>query len=384
MNVGAVDSSIGERERFATRVAFFVAGVAMSAWAPLVPLAKARTGLDDAALGLVLLCFGTGSLIAMPLAGLWSAKVGVRRVIGCAVATICGALPLLSFVDRPIALAAALLAFGAGLGALDVSMNLQAIVVERAGGRSMMSGFHGLFSVGGIVGASGVAAALSVGAEVVVVIVGLAIGLAIAVLASARGLLSQPSRDRAVPFALPHGVVLVIGLLAAAAFLVEGSMLDWGALFLSTVRDVSVSRASAGYIAFSVAMAAGRFGGDRLVQRFGGRPVLVAGALGSAAGLALIVSMPSWIASVAGFALVGLGCSNIVPVLFTRAGCQTTMPASLAVPAMTTMGYAGLLAGPALIGFTADATSLPVAFALLAALMLIVAVIARRLAASDR
>ena len=380
MNVEVVDSPIGARQRIATRVAFLVAGVAMSAWAPLVPLAKARTGLDDAALGLVLLCFGTGSLIAMPLAGLWSAKVGVRRVIGCAVATICGALPLLSFVDGPVALAAALLAFGAGLGALDVSMNLQAIAVERASGRSMMSGFHGLFSVGGIVGASGVATALSVGAEVVVVIVGLAIGLAIAVLATARGLLSQPSRDRAVPFALPHGGVLVIGLLAAAAFLVEGSMLDWGALFLSTVRDVPVSRASAGYVAFSIAMTAGRFGGDRLVQRFGGRRVLVAGALGSAAGLALIVSMPSWMASLAGFALVGIGCSNIVPVLFTRAGSQTAMPASLAVPAMTTMGYAGLLAGPALIGFTAHATSLLVAFGLLAALMLIAAVIARRLA----
>ena len=376
-----VDAAIGAREHLATRVAFLVAGVAIAAWAPLVPLAKARTGLDEGTLGLVLLCFGVGSLVAMPLAGWCSAKVGGRRVIGCAVTLICGALPLLAFVERPIALAAALLAFGAGLGALDVAMNLQAIVVERASGRSMMSGFHGLFSVGGIVGASGVAAALSAGIDVVTVIAGLSVLLAIAIVATARGLLSAASHDRATPFELPHGIVLVIGLLAAAAFLVEGSVLDWGALFLATVRDVPVARASSGYIAFSIAMTAGRFAGDRIVQRFGGRRVLVAGALCSAAGLGIVVVVPSSLAGLAGFALVGIGGSNIVPVLFTCAGRQTAMPENLAVPAMTTMGYAGLLAGPALIGFTAHATSLVVAFAGLAALMLAVAAMARRLPA---
>ncbi len=372
---------IGRRERIATRVAFLVSGIAMSAWAPLVPLAKARTGLDEASLGLVLLCFGGGSMVAMPLAGLSSAKFGTRSAIVVAVALIGLVLPLLTIVDGPLALAATLLVFGAGLGALDVAMNLQAIAVERASGRAMMSGFHGLFSAGGIVGASGVALALSAGIDVTVVIEVLAVLLATAIVANLRGLLSEATRDPATPFVLPHGIVLVIGLLAAAAFLVEGAVLDWSALLMTTVRDVPVTRASAGYIAFSIAMTAGRFGGDRVVQRFGGRRVLVAGAACSAAGIAVVALLPSWQAGVAGFALVGIGCSNIVPVLFTSAGRQTVMPESLAVPAMTTMGYAGLLAGPALIGFTAHATSLVAAFALLAVLMLGVAAMARRLPA---
>ncbi len=376
-----VDARIGPREHVATRVAFLVAGIAMAAWAPLVPLAKSRTGLDEATLGLVLLCFGGGSLIAMPLAGLWSAKVGSRRVILVAVGVLVTVLPLLAIVAHPLALAAALLCFGAGLGALDVAMNLQAIIVEHASGRAMMSGFHGLFSVGGIVGASGVATALSLGVDAIVVIASLAALLAIAIIVTRRGLLSDAARDRTATFAMPHGVVLVIGLLAAAAFLVEGAMLDWSALFMTTLRDVPVARASAGYIAFSIAMTAGRFGGDRIVQHFGGRRVLVAGALCSAVGIAVVVFVPSWPASLAGFAAIGIGCSNIVPILFTRAGRQTAMPQSLAVPAMTTMGYAGLLAGPALIGFAAHATSLSIAFVLLAVLMVAVAAVGSRLAA---
>ncbi|MEO8936427.1 MAG: MFS transporter [Burkholderiaceae bacterium] len=375
------DFRIGRRERIATRITFLVAGIAMSAWAPLVPLAKARTGLDEASLGLVLLCFGCGSLVAMPLAGLTSAKFGSRLVIFVAVMALVTALPLLAIVDRPIALAAALLVFGAGLGALDVAMNLQAIAVERASGRAMMSGFHGLFSAGGIVGASGVALALSAGIDATVVIALLALLLAIAIGTNLRGLLADATRDRTTTFALPHGVVLVIGLLAAAAFLVEGAVLDWGALFMTTVRDVSVARASAGYIAFSIAMTAGRFGGDRVVQRFGGRRVLVAGALCSALGVAIVVLLPPWSASLAGFALIGVGASNIVPVLFTAAGSQTAMPPSLAVPAMTTMGYAGLLAGPALIGFAAQASSLSIALFTLVPLLLAVALVGRTLKA---
>ena len=370
---------VGSKHHRATRVAFLVAGVAMSAWAPLVPIAKARTGLDEGTLGLVLLCFGGGSLIAMPLAGLASARFGSRAVIVLAAAVVCLVLPVLTIVDRPVALAATVLAFGAGLGALDVAMNLQAIAVERASGRAMMSGFHALFSMGGIVGASGVAVALSAGLDVTTTLAALAVVLATSIVVTLGGLLSAATRDRTTTFVLPHGVVLVIGLLAAAAFLVEGAVLDWSALFMTTVRDVPVARASAGYVAFSIAMTAGRFGGDRIVQRFGGRAVLVAGALCSAVGIAFVVLVPPWPVALAGFALVGIGCSNIVPVLFTTAGRQTAMPQSLAVPAMTTIGYAGLLAGPALIGFAAHATSLSTALAGLAVLMLCVAVVGRRL-----
>jgi MFS family permease len=195
-----------------------------------------------------------------------------------------------------------------------------------------------------------------------------------------RGLLAEATTDKKTAFAFPHGIVLLIGLLAAASFLIEGAVLDWSAIFMTSIRDVPVARAGAGYIAFSITMTAGRFGGDWVVQRFGGRRVLVAGALCSAIGIALVALVPSWIAGIFGFALVGAGCSNIVPVLFTSAGRQTAMPESLAVPAMTTMGYAGLLAGPAIIGPAAHATSLPITFIALALMMAVVAVAGRKLA----
>ena len=374
-----IASEASRSATLATRVAFLVAGISMAAWAPLVPLAKARTGLDAATLGLVLLCFGGGSLVAMPAAGLSAARFGIRAVILLAVTVIAIALPLLAWVDRPVLLAAVLFAFGAGLGTLDVAMNLQAIAVERARGRAMMSGFHGMFSVGGIVGASGVALALSAGVDVVVAIVVLIVLLAVAAGSTASGLMTGATRAEKTPFVLPHGIVLVIGLLAAAAFLIEGAVLDWSAIFMTSIRDVPVARASAGYIAFSIAMTAGRFTGDSIVRRCGGRRVLIAGALCSAAGIAVVAFVPSWIAGVLGFALVGIGNANIVPVLFTAAGRQTVMPASLAVPAMTTMGYAGLLAGPALIGFVAHAAGLTIAFGLLALTMVVVAIAARQL-----
>ena len=363
----------------ATRVVFLVAGIAMASWAPLVPFAKARTGLDEATLGLVLLCFGGGSLAAMPAAGWSAARFGIRAVIAAAIATLVVVLPLLAAVDRPLLLAAALFGFGAGLGALDVSMNLQAIAVERTAARAMMSGFHGMFSVGGIVGASGVALALSAGADPVATAAAVAVIVALAVASVARGL-DTDRQGAGTPFRVPHGVVVAIGLLAAAAFLLEGAVLDWSAIFMTSVRDVPVARASAGYVAFSIAMTAGRFGGDRLVHCFGGGRVLTVGALSSAAGIAIVALVPSSIAGIAGFALVGIGNANIVPVLFTAAGRQTAMPESLAVPAMTTMGYAGLLAGPALIGFAARATSLSMAFVALAAMMVVVAATNRRLA----
>ena len=365
--------------RLATRVAFLVAGVAMAAWAPLVPLAKARSGLDEAALGVVLLCFGAGSLVAMPLAGLSSARFGSRLVTLVSVAALYTALPLLAIVDHPVALAVVLLGFGAGLGGIDVAMNLQAIAVERASGRSMMSGFHGMYSVGGIVGASGVSLALSAGLDVTATVVGIALVLAVAITLVSGGLLTDATRDRHARFALPRGIVLMVGLLTCAAFLVEGAVLDWSAVFLAQVRDVDVAHAGAGYIAFSIAMTIGRFGGDRVVQRFGGRAALAAGALTAALGIGIAALVTSPVAAIAGFALVGFGCSNIVPVLFTTAGNQAMMPESLAVPTMTTMGYAGLLAGPALLGFIAHATSLATAFVLLAAMMVVVAAVGRRL-----
>ncbi|WP_349735426.1 MFS transporter [Pseudomonas jessenii] len=364
----------GRLEQMSTRIAFFIAGVGIAAWAPLVPYAKARAGLDEGTLGLLLLCLGVGSILAMPLAGILSTRFGCRRVAAGGTLLICAALPLLATVSSIPALIAALFMFGAGLGTVDSTVNLQAVIVERASGKNMMSGFHGLFSLGGIVGAAGVSGLLGLGISplgaTLVVIVLLLIALAKAV----PHLLPYGSESSGPAFAVPHGIVLFIGGMCFIVFLAEGAALDWSAVFLTQERGIDTAYAGLGYAAFALTMTAGRLTGDKIVRRLGATRVIVSGGLTAAAGLFLATFAPSWEAALVGYALLGAGCSNIVPILYTAVGKQTVMPESIAVPAITTLGYAGILAGPAVIGFVAHGSSLSFAFALMAVLLVAVAI----------
>lgn len=364
----------GRLEQMSTRIAFFIAGLGIAAWAPLVPYAKARAGLDEGTLGLLLLCLGVGSILAMPMAGMLATRFGCRRVVSAGVLLICAALPMLATVSTIPALMAALFLFGAGLGAVDSTVNLQAVIVERASGKTMMSGFHGLFSLGGIVGAAGVSALLGfgvspLGATLVVIVM-----LLIALFKAAPHLLPYGSESSGPAFAVPHGIVLFIGGMCFIVFLAEGAALDWSAVFLAQERGIDTAYAGLGYAAFALTMTVGRLTGDVIVRRLGAKRVIVFGGLTAAAGLFVATFAPSWEAALVGYALLGVGCSNIVPVLYTAVGKQTVMPESIAVPAITTLGYAGILAGPALIGFIAHGSSLSFAFGLMAMLLMAVAI----------
>jgi predicted MFS family arabinose efflux permease len=344
-----------------------------------VPFAKARADISDGGLGLLLLCLGIGSIVTMPIAGALTARFGCRRVIIAAAVTVAATLPFLATLAAIPLLVLALMAFGAGIGALDVAMNIQAIIVERASGRSMMSGFHGLFSLGGIAGAGGMAALLGCGASPRTAALVVALGVLAALAGAVSHLLRYGSKNEGPAFAIPHGVVLFIGLLCFVLFLAEGAVLDWSAVFLTSIGHMATSYAGLGYAAFATAMTIGRLTGDRIVDRLGSNRVVLAGSLCAAAGFAVTTVVPFWQAGLLGYALVGIGCSNIVPVLFTAVGRQNAMPENVAVPAITTLGYAGILAGPAAIGFIAQLTNLPAAFLILAALLVAVALGSRRL-----
>lgn len=373
----AVEAAPGLRERVATRIAFFIGGFAVSAWAPLIPFAKRRLALDDAQLGLMLLCLGVGSVMMMPLAGGLAARFGCRHAILAAGAVIVLCMPVLMLAPSIPVLAVTLAVFGASVGVLDVVMNVQAVIVERASGRAMMSGFHGMYSVGGIAGAGGVAGALALGATPLVAIAGTAVLAALLLATARRGLLAQGGAGDQPAFVLPRGRVLLVGAVCFAMFLSEGAVLDWSAVFLSTVRHADPATAGFGYVAFAVTMTLGRLTGDRIVQALGAFRVVVCGALIAAAGFTLAILSASPLAGLAGFALVGAGAANVVPVMFSAAGRQHDMPTHLAVAAVTTMGYAGVLLGPAALGFVAKASSLPIAFGLLVVLLLGVASVAR-------
>jgi MFS family permease len=363
--------------RLATRLVFFVAGFAVSCWAPLVPYAKARLAVDERMLGILLLCLGIGSLLAMFLTGMLSARFGTRPVILASGLGLCVVVPFLAIAATPVSLGLTLLLFGAALGSLDVAVNIHAVEVERGSGQPLMSGFHAQYSLGGFAGAMFITLLLSAGmSPFACVVVACVLMLAMMLVASPR-LLRTRAADGEPHFALPRGVVLVIAILAAISFLAEGSILDWSALLITGNGLVAVEQGGIAFVLFSIAMTVMRFCGDALTARIGDRPTLVWGGLIAIAGFAVLLVAPVAVVAMIGFVLIGLGAANIVPVLFRRAGSQTVMPPGLAIAAITTLGYAGILLGPAAIGFVAEHVGLTTAFWMIPAILLLVPLCAR-------
>lgn len=364
-------------EQHSTRLLFLLAGFGAASWASLVPVAKAATGVNEGQLGLVLLCLGIGSLLAMPVSGVVSTRHGCRKVLMVCGVALCACLPLLASVQNVFTLAAALFFFGAMIGTFDCVMNIQAVIVERDSKRPLMSGFHGFYSLGGLLGAATTSTIMDLGMSPFATVSAIALAGVLLLMLIRRHVLPYGNPAEGPPFALPRGEVLFLGMLCMTVFLVEGSMMDWSAVMLTENHGMPVAQAGYGFAAFSLTMTFGRLTGDRIVARVGRRSVVTVGGLLAMGGILLATLVPLWQAALLGYAMVGLGCSNIVPVLFTAVGRQTSMPQSVAVPAMSTLGYAGVLAGPAAIGFIAHHSSLPMAFLLVAALMLFVAISGR-------
>ncbi|WP_456843456.1 MFS transporter [Bradyrhizobium sp. USDA 4486] len=360
-----------------TRLAFFVAGFGLAAWAPLVPLAKERLAVGDRMLGFLLLCLGTGSVIAMLLTGVLNARYGSKPIIlggGLGLAIM---LPCLGIANTPVRLGATLFAFGVSLGSIDVAMNIHAVELERVTGRPLMSGFHAQYSIGEFTGSAAVTSLLSLQLGPLFSTLVCSALMTIAIGSAWPGLLAAGAGRQGPSFVLPDRSVLLIAVLAAITFLVEGSMLDWSALLLVERDLLAEARGGIGCMLFSLAMAAGRLGGDAVVARIGDRATLMLGTLPIVTGFLAVVAAPVALIAMAGFLLIGLGISNVVPVLCRRAGKQKMMPPAVAVAVITTAGYAGILIGPAGIGLVAHMFGLGVAFGMLGALMSIVTLSAR-------
>jgi len=369
----------------ATQYIFLVCGFALSSWAPMVPFAKERLHLNDRNLGLLLLLLGAGAISMMPLSGYLSKRYGTRLVIlisGLVAATF---LPMLLLMPSPWMMGAALFIFGGGIGVIDVAMNSHGIHVQNQYGRPIMSSLHGLFSVGGLCGSLGLGLLMRAGLNPLTAAISISIMLIAILLLKYKSLFSKKQEDN-LPENNTHKEqktktrsgwfspsVIFLGAACFAIFLSEGAMLDWSALFLKESRGIDAELAGVGYAAFSISMAAMRLLGDRIVERFSGKTVVVAGGLIAALGIFIAVATP-WIpTTLMGFVLLGVGAANIVPVFFSEGGRLKGIPASAAIPAISTMGYAGQLAGPALLGFIAYHFSLTAALTFTGTLLLSVA-----------
>lgn len=370
------DYSTTAPARLATRLAFFAAGFSMACCAPLFPFIKANVRADEGQFGLLLLCLGLGSIIAMPVTGVIAARKGARPMILLGGLGLALVLPALAAAQTPLILGASLFLFGASLGTIDVAMNVHGAEIEGIENRPLMSNFHAQFSIGGFFGAGLMTLLLSIGVPILgAALLGAVVAFA-ALLVYRTRLLSVSAGDPA-PFSLPRGIVLLLAILAAVTFLVEGAVLDWGALLIIERQLAPPESAGMGYILFSVAMVAARLSGDAIVLKLGEYPVLIAGGLATMLGVAMVLVSPWPLVALSGFVLIGLGAANLVPIVFSAAGRQKIMPPGLAIASVTTTGYAGILLGPALIGFTAEATSLPTAYWLLALLVALVPLTAR-------
>ncbi|GAB3335339.1 MFS transporter [Larkinella ripae] len=355
----------------------------------MVPYAKDRLALNDANLGLLLLLLGAGAMLMMPTSGWLVSRFGSRIIIASAVLVMAVALPLLIILPSTAATAVALFVFGASIGAIDVAMNTHGVQVQNLYGSPIMSALHGLFSVGGLLGSLGLGFLMKLGLNPLYAIVSIAALMILITVSQYRHLFPAEAERQVMAnfsagdetpaktrqrFGWLHAGALFLGLMCFVVFLVEGAILDWSAIFLRDTKGIDPELAGAGYAAFSVAMAVMRLVGDKLVARLNSKTVVVAGSLVAAVGLLIAILSPWVFGALAGFVLVGLGAANIVPVFFSAAGTLPGIAPTVSISVITTIGYTGMLAGPALLGFIAQQFSLSTALGFLILLLLVVTV----------
>ena len=355
----------------AVALSFFLNGVLVATWVSRIPAVQSRLGLTHGTLGLALLCLAFGAVLAMPVSGWLASRYGSHRITQFAALLCCTFLPLLALAPTAQILMLALFAFGAVHGGFDVAMNAQAVAVEERYRRPIMSSFHALWSLGGLVGAaigSGIAA-VGIHPFAHFSIAGLLFGgIACAValprlLHVSRTILPAAIEDKrtAAPFGLRSAKLIALGAIAFCVMMGEGAMADWSAIFLRDSAGSPESLAAMGYAAFSIAMAIGRVYGDRLTERLGGTVLLRLSGIVAMVGLGAALVFPHPAVALAGFAAVGLGFATVVPVVFSAAGRTSAENPGGALAAVTTVGYFGFLVGPPTIGFIAECIGLRLA-----------------------
>ncbi len=378
------DLQQARRARVAVSAAFMAGGIVIGSWAPHIPLVKDRLGLGPGLLGTALLAMAVGAVVAMPTTGFLIARFGSAPVTRVAALAFVPAflLPILA-PSLPL-LIAALAIFGAATGIMDVAMNAHAVYVEERMRRPVMSSFHGLFSLGGLIGAA-IGGVMLTYLDPLIHAGTLCVLLFFALLFALRNLYpgtvdTGGKRERMV---FPNFVTIVFGVLAFLALMSEGAVLDWSAVYLSDSLGAEAGVAAAGFAAFSATMALGRLLGDAVRARIGATALVRGSGVVAAAGLGTGLFIASPVAAVLGFACTGIGLANLVPILFGAAGKASGRAAGGAIATVATMGYGGFLVGPPLIGFVAETTSLDGALWLLVGACVVLALAAPLTRAAD-
>lgn len=361
-------------QRLAISAIFFVNGVVNASWIPHIPYIQDKFSLSDSQLGFTLLFMALGATLAMPLTGRLIARIGSKVIIIISTLALCLMLPSLLWAGSLSLQMGMMFLFGIFNGAMDVSMNAHGLKVEQKIGRKMFSSLHALFSSGGLMGAALAGALLS--ADVVQLHHVLAVGCLMIMLSlisfpsllpssTDREIKRRTEMQNAMGLYLPPKPILFLSVLAYIIMMTEGAVADWSAVFISEIEGATPALAAYGFAAFSLSMAFCRFSGDWMLAKFNEAVVLQMGILISGLGMGLSVFSSSPASAIVSFACIGLGLANVIPVLFSRAANVSSVSPGAGIATVTTLGYAGFLSGPPLIGFMSDYTSLKLTFALL-------------------
>lgn len=366
-------------QRLAISALFFVNGFVNASWIPHIPFIQQKFSLSESELGFTLLFLALGATLAMPLTGKLIPKVGSKIMIIISSLVLCMFLPTLLWADDLKLQMGMMFGFGVFNGAMDVSMNAHGLKVEQKLGRKMFSSLHALFSSGGLMGAALAGVLLSASIAQLHHVLAVAFVMIIISLISFPYLLPSSSDREVREYAgdrkafslfLPPKSILLLSALAYIIMMTEGAMADWSAVYISELQGATPAVAAYGFAAFSLSMALCRFSGDWMLAKLGEAVVLRTGIVvaGLGMGLSVISSTPAL--AVISFAFIGLGLANVIPVLFSRAANVNSVSPGAGIATVTTLGYAGFLSGPPLIGFMSDYTSLKITFSLLSFILL--------------
>jgi MFS family permease len=364
--------------RLAVAYAFLVNGVMFGAWASRIPAVQTHTGLDTTHLGFALLAASAGAVLAMSVAGVLAGRLGSHVVTVTMLLGYAACVPALALADSFVTLTAALLLMGACQGSMDVAMNANGLAVEQAGTSPIMSRLHGTWSIGSFLGALVTIVAVTAGLSVLAQFCLLAIWMALS--AGALRLIMLPHRQPGEGSGIrrPPRRLLVLGFLIFCGMLAEGSAGDWSGVYMRTSVLSTEQEAALTFGAFAVAMTVSRLVGDRMTELLGAGRLVTLGAVLGASGLGMALALHVAVPTIVGFTMLGLGLGAIVPITLRAGGSQPGIPSGFGIAAVSTMGYAGMLAGPPIIGTVAGVVGLRAALALVVVLLVVLAATAGR------
>jgi MFS family permease len=343
---------------------FFMHGLCFASWASRIPSIQEKLSLTAAALGTILFALPVGFFISLPFAGWFVGKVGSKKVVVLSAVLYALSLVSIGTASHALELFFCLFSFGFFANLLNISINTQAIAVERLYKKKLMASFHGLWSLAGFTGAA--VGTWMIGnrfAPFPHYVVICMVFLFANVVCSFYLVTTDEGQDEKRPlFAMPDKSLIGLGVIAFCSMMAEGAMFDWSGVYFIKVVKVEQQFTGLGYTTFMIAMAGMRFMADGLSHRFGLKKILQASGLLTATGLLVAVLMPQMLTSLVGFFLIGMGVSSVVPLVYSAAGKSKTLSPGTALTAVSSLGFMGLLIGPPIIGFIAEATSLRISF----------------------